>query len=45
MLKVNPEFKSTPWKDRGYVAWLGWGGSTGIAWAQRKLKSIRNEKK
>lgn len=43
--KVNPEFKSTPWKDRGYVAWLGWGGSTGIAWAQRKLKSIRNEKK
>ena len=31
--EVDPKFKSTPWKDRGYVAWLGWGGSTGIDWA------------
>ena len=30
---VAPEFKSTPWKDRGYVAWLGWGGDSGINWA------------
>ena len=30
---VAPEFKSTPWKDRGYVAWLGWGGTTGVDWA------------
>ena len=30
---VAPEFKSTPWKDRGYVAWLGWGGTSGIDWA------------
>lgn len=41
--EVSPEFKDTPWKDKGYVAWLGWGGSTGISWAQDKLKSIRNE--
>jgi hypothetical protein len=40
---VAPEFKSTPWKDRGYVAWLGWGGTTGIEWASRKLESIRND--
>lgn len=43
--KIDPKYKSTPWKDKGYVAWLGWGGATGIAWASRKLKSIRNEKK
>ena len=30
---VDPKFKSTPWKDRGYVAWLGWGGNSGIDWA------------
>ena len=42
--EINPEFKATPWKDKGYVAWLGWGGSSGVKWAQRKLKSIRNEK-
>jgi len=42
--EVSPEFKSTPWKDAGYVAWLGWGGTTGIEWASRKLESIRNQK-
>ena len=38
---ISPEFKGTPWKDRGYVAWLGWGGNAGIDWAQRKLEQIR----
>ena len=37
---IDPKFKSTPWKDKGYVAWLGWGGTSGINWASRKLKSI-----
>ena len=41
--EVSPEYKDTPWKDRGYVAWLGWGGTTGINWAADKLQSIRNE--
>ena len=41
--EVSPEFKDTPWKDKGYVAWLGWGGTTGINWAADNLKSIRNE--
>ena len=40
--EVSEEFKSTPWKDKGYVAWLGWGGTTGIEWASSKLESIRN---
>jgi len=38
---VDPKYKSTPWKDRGYVAWLGWGGSSGVNWAIRKAESIR----
>lgn len=31
--EVAPEYKNTPWRDAGYVAWLGWGGTTGIDWA------------
>jgi len=38
--EISEEFKGTPWKDKGYVAWLGWGGTSGIEWAQRKLKQI-----
>ena len=38
---IDPKYKSTPWKDRGYVAWLGWGGTSGVNWAIRKAKSIR----
>ena len=37
---INPEYKSTPHKDNGYIAWLGWGGTSGVEWAIRKLKSI-----
>ena len=40
---VAPEFESTPWKDAGYVAWLGWGGTTGVEWASGKLESIRRK--
>jgi hypothetical protein len=42
--EIAPEYKATPWKDRGYVAWLGWGGTSGVNWAIRKAESIRNEK-
>jgi len=38
--EVSAENKATPWKDRGYVAWLGWGGASGINWAIKKLKQI-----
>jgi hypothetical protein len=41
--KISPEFEGTPWKDKGYVAWLAWGGDEGIAYAQRKLEQIREE--
>lgn len=38
--EIDPKYKATPWKDKGYVAWLGWGGTSGIEWAIRKLKKI-----
>ena len=25
---VDPEFEDEPWRDAGYVSWLGWGGDT-----------------
>lgn len=30
---VDPKYKNEPWKDAGYVAWLGWGGDSGVNWA------------
>ena len=39
----DPKFKDTPWKDRGYVAWNLWGGTSGVNWAIKKMESIRNE--
>ena len=38
--EISEEYKGTPWKDKGYVAWLGWGGTSGVEWAIRKLKEI-----
>jgi hypothetical protein len=38
---IDPKYKNTPWKDRGYVAWLGWGGTSGVNWAIRKAEAIR----
>ena len=38
--KIATEYKDTPWKDRGYVAWLIWGGDEGVDWAIKKSKEI-----
>lgn len=32
---IAPEHKSTPWNDKGHVAWLLWGGDPGKAWAEK----------
>ena len=40
---LDPEHKSKPWKDAGYVAWLGWGGNAGIDWALRISKQNKND--
>lgn len=37
---VDPKYKDTPWKDRGYVAWLGWGGSSGVNWANSVMDRL-----
>jgi len=32
--EVAPDYKSEPWKDAGHVAWLLWGGTSGVDWAK-----------
>lgn len=32
---VAPEHKNEPWNDKGYVAWLLWGGDPGKTWAEK----------
>lgn len=41
--KVDPKFKDEPWRDRGYIAWLIWGGDSGVDWAIKKMKQINPE--
>lgn len=41
--EVNPKYKSEPWKDRGYIAWLIWGGDEGIDWAIRKTEQWKRK--
>lgn len=38
---VDPKFKDTPWKDRGHVAWLGWGGDSGVNWANSVMDRLQ----
>jgi len=40
--KINPDYRDTPWKDKGYVAYLGWGGDSMLSYAERKLKQLEN---
>ena len=40
---IDSKFKETPWKDRGYVAWLIWGGDEGVDWAMAKMDQIKKE--
>ena len=41
--KINPDYRDTPWKDKGYVAFLGWGGQSMLTYSDKKLKQIENE--
>jgi KaiC/GvpD/RAD55 family RecA-like ATPase len=42
--RIADKYKDTPWKDNGYVAWLLWGGDTGVDWAIEKSKELQKEK-
>ena len=41
--KIDSKYKDTPWKDNGYVAWLIWGGDSGVDWAMKKSKKMLSE--
>lgn len=41
--EIADEYAGTPWKDKGYVAWLAWGGTEGINWAIRKMNQLKGE--
>jgi hypothetical protein len=43
--KNKPEAKTKPWTIPAIVAWLGWGGTSGIDWAIKTSASIRNKGK
>lgn len=34
---IEPENRETPWNDKGYVAWLLWGGDPGRSWANKVM--------
>lgn len=43
---IDPKFKKEPWKDRGWVAWLLWGGDPGDKWSREmveKMERIKNK--
>ena len=42
---VNPEYRGEPWKDRGYVAWLLWGGDPGYSWAKKVVEQMEEADK
>lgn len=37
---IAPEHKDEPWKDKGHVSWLLWGGDPGKTWAAKVLKQM-----
>lgn len=39
---VDPKYEGEPWKDKGYVAWLLWGGDPGKAWVAKVLKQMES---
>lgn len=43
--KINSEYKEEPWKDRGYVAHLLWGGDPGRNWAEKIVRQMEEADK
>lgn len=40
---VDPKFKDKPWRDKGLVGWLRWGGDAGKRWANRIWEANRDK--
>lgn len=38
--EIDEKYKSTPWKDKGYVAWLLWGGDPGKSWSNKICRQM-----
>jgi len=38
--EISAENKGTPWNDKGYVAWLLWGGDPAKAWVSKVIKQM-----
>ena len=38
---VAPEYEGEPWRDAGHVAWLGWGGTSGVDWAAGIVGNVK----
>jgi hypothetical protein len=43
--KIDQKHKNEPWKDKGYVAWLIWGGDPGRTWAGKVLRQMEDADK
>lgn len=41
--KVAEEYKDEPWRDAGYVSWLGWGGDSAKTWATAAVERNRED--
>lgn len=41
--EINLKYKDKPYKDKGYVAWLAWGGDEGIKYAQNIYEKEKNQ--
>jgi hypothetical protein len=39
--KINRKLFKTPYKDKGYIMWLAWGGNEGISWAKSILRRMK----
>lgn len=37
---VAGEHKDEPWNDKGYVAWLLWGGDPAVSWVDKIIKQM-----
>lgn len=39
---IDPKYKNEPWKDRGWVAWLLWGGDPGYSWSKKIVQQMED---